>query len=113
MPRSLRERPVLSPPGDAAVDKAWVPSQADVRSQSQTLHDARTEALDQRVRMIDDTEQSLGGAGLLQVDGQRAPPALGRSLTSFSQKFDIVGAMSAIHTDHLGAHVGKIGRAHV
>ena len=107
MSGSLRERTVLSPAGDASVDEPRVSLQANLRTEPETLHDTGAEAFDQRIGVIDDAKQRIRGAGLLQVEGKRPPPAQSRALASFAEKLDIVRAMGAINANHLGAHVGK------
>ena len=103
----LRERPVLSPAGHAAVDEPRVSLQANLRTEPETLHDAGAEAFDQRVGVLDDAKHRIRGAGLLQVDGKCPPPALGGPLSSLAEELDVVRAMGAIDANHLGAHVGK------
>src|SRR5690606_12035620 len=71
----IGERAGLSPAGHAAIDELWIALQADIRSEAETLHHARTEAFLQDVRPLDQLQASLDRFRLLEVERHRAPSA--------------------------------------
>jgi len=72
--RRRGQRPVLSPPGHPGVDQPGIAAQADVGPGAQALGHPRPEALEQHVGRVDEPEQRVDGAGVLQVQ-HRGPAA--------------------------------------
>ena len=77
-PAPWRVRAVLAPAGHAAVHELRVAGEADVGADAEALHDARAEALDERVGLLDEVEQRRHAVGVLEVDADGAPAAVAR-----------------------------------
>ena len=74
MPGRLRQRPVLTPAGDAAVDEAGVAREAIVGAEPEPLGDARPEPLDQRVGALDEApRQRLPAGAFRSTTTERRP----------------------------------------
>ena len=75
--------------------------------QAQPLHDAGTEALDQRVGLGRQPPDD-GAAGLgLEVDGQRAAAPVQHIELRLAAGQAEIGRLAPVDADHLGAHVGE------
>ncbi len=68
------QRPVLPPPGHPGVDQPGIAAQADLGPGAQALGHPRPEALEQHVGGIDEPQQRVDSAGMLQVQ-HRGPAA--------------------------------------
>ena len=68
--------PCCPPAGHAPKDELRVSLQADVRSETEPLHDPGAEALDQPVRLFHQVEDGCNRFWALQVHRQRAPAAV-------------------------------------
>ena len=68
--RGLCQRTVLAPTGHAAEDEARVAGQALVGPETEALHDAGPEPLDQRVGLLDEAEHGGDAVGVLEVDAR-------------------------------------------
>ncbi len=62
----------LSPAGDPAVYQAGIRAQADVRAETQPLHDARAESFDQHIRAVQQLVRRREAFDLAQVQRHRA-----------------------------------------
>src|SRR5207344_3308912 len=78
VPGGLRHRTVLAPPGHAAVDELRVAGEAHVGTETEPLGDAGPVTLGQCVSLLDEAEHQLHAFGLLEVDADRAAPAIQR-----------------------------------
>ena len=74
----LRHRAVLAPPGHPAVDELGIAGETVVGTEPEPLGDAGPVALEERVRLLDEPEHELDALGILEVDTDRAPPAVER-----------------------------------
>ena len=72
--RGRGQRPVLTPPGHPGVDQPGIAAQADLGPGAQALGHPRPETLEQHVGGIDEPQQRVDGAGMLQVK-HRGPAA--------------------------------------
>ena len=76
--RGLRHRAVLAPAGHAPVHELRVAREAHVGTEAEPLGHAGPEALEQRVGLLDEPQHELDAFGVLQVDADRAAPAVQR-----------------------------------
>ncbi len=104
VPGGVGHRAVLPPAGHAPVDEARVAGQADVGSEPEALHHARTEALQDRIRLLDQLEDELDAVRVLQVDAHRAAAPVqhveGRPVRG--HRGHVLGA---VETQHVRSHV--------
>ena len=104
--RRLRQGAVLAPAGHAAIDQSGVASKAGVRSQSQTFHNAGTEAFEQDIGPGHKVEHSLRGTRLLEVDRRGAPPPR-QDVEARFDHFHHFAAAVPVDAEHLRPHVGQ------
>jgi hypothetical protein len=71
MPGDLGQRARLSPARHAAVDKPRVHLEAIARPQPETLHDPRTKAFNQAVRVFEKPQHNVSAAFHLEIQGDR------------------------------------------
>ena len=99
----VRERPVLTPAGHAAVDEARIALQAHVGTEPEALGDSGAKRLHERVGRLDHPEHARDAVGVLQVDGHR-PPAARRDGVGSGAAPERLGAVDA---HDLRPHVGE------
>ena len=100
--RLLRQRARLAPPRHPAVDETLVPRAAGVRAQPEPLHDSGAEALDQRIRLLDEPEHDLRRLALLEVERNRGTAARERGLRQRR-----CARRRTVDPDHIGPEVGE------
>ena len=66
----MRQRPALPPAGHPAIDETWVAGEAVIGAEAEPLGNARTESLDQRVGMLDESQGQGLPVRALQVERQ-------------------------------------------
>ena len=101
----LRERTVLAPPGHAPVHQLRVAGEAHVGTEPEPFGHAGPEALDERVGLLDHPQHRLHPVGVLQVDGDGAPPAPVEDEPARPARRR--RQLGALDPHHLGAHVGE------
>ncbi len=106
----VRVRTVLAPAGHPPVDELRVAGQAVVGPDAESLGHARTEGLEQRVRLLDEAQDELDACGALQIDADRAPPAL-QHVRRRRLGIATVHTIGAIELDDVCTHVGQHERA--
>jgi hypothetical protein len=102
----LGEGALLPPAGHAGINEAGVALETDVRSEAQTFHHAGSEALEERVRALDQAQCGRDRVGVLEVEGHAAATAIEevarrRGGMAFRHR------LGSIDAEHLGAHVGQ------
>lgn len=98
------ERTLLPPARDPPVDQRSVQGLAVGRTDAEPLGDARSESLDQHVRVRGEPSHECGALGGLEVDRHRRPPApegIGRDLGRSG------AGHGTVHSQHLRAEVGQ------
>jgi len=70
MAGGMGHRPLLAPAGHPAEDQLRVPFLTHLRTNAETLADARTEALYQRIGTFDQLQYSFDAVGVFEVDGE-------------------------------------------
>ncbi len=109
--RGLRERAVLTPPGDAREDQPRVDRRALVRPDAEPLARAGAEAVEQHVGLRDEVQQQLRVVLDVEVDG--ALPAvhqvdvLGRHLKGSLPPVAPLAQVGPPHPHDVGAQVGQ------
>ena len=76
VPRLTGQRAVLSPTGHPSVHELRVPREAGPRTEAEPLRDAGPEALDERLRQIDQPKREVPAFRGLEIDRHRAPAAV-------------------------------------
>ena len=76
--RHLRPRPRLPPPGHAPIDQPRIPLQRHIRADTQALHHAWPESLQQPIRLLDQAQRRLDPLRLLQVNRDRPFASVGQ-----------------------------------
>ena len=102
--RGLRHRAVLAPTRHPPVDELRIACEADVGAEAEALGDTRPEPLEQCVGAVDELQHELDALGVLQVDADRAPPAIQR-LEIHLVELRGVDLLRAVDADDVGAHV--------
>ena len=102
----LGVRAVLAPAGHAPVDEPGVAGEAGVGAEAEPLHDAGAEALDEAVGLLDERQHGLDAVGVLEVDADRAPPAV-EHVGRRSGRVAAADVLRPVDADHVGAHVGQ------
>src|SRR5690606_15680707 len=74
--RGSCKRSLLTPTRDATIDKPAIPRNTHFRPKTQPLHRSRAEAFDQNVSARDEIENQGHPLCALEIDGNRAPPAV-------------------------------------
>jgi hypothetical protein len=67
VPRRPGKRPLLPPAGHPGVHQPRIAAQANVGSDAEALGHSRPETLEQHIRGLDEPEQRIDGARMLQV----------------------------------------------
>ena len=107
----LRQRPILAPAGDAAIDEARIAREAIVGAEPQPLGDAGAEPLDKRVGAFDEAQgQRLSVRGF-EIDRDRPATAQQQVVAQRPRETKIAAAWS-VDAQHRGTHVGEQHRAH-
>ena len=105
MAGSLCIRTVLPPPRHATENEARIPLETHVGTDTKPLHHARSEPLDEAVGLGDQVEQRRHAIGMLQIEGDVAPPAE----HEVRMRTLCVGAhrSGTIDADHVCAEIGE------
>lgn len=103
------------------VDQAGIAGREGVVVETEAVHDAGGEVLDDDVGVVDQAQQYVAGLGLLQVQHERPLVAIGRLEHPAVVAGFVVGGERAgvaeevaarrLHLDHVGALVGEQRRA--
>ena len=96
----------LAPAGHASVDDLRVALEADVRAQTEALHHAGAEALEEGVCAFDQLERDLDALGVLEVERDRAAAAGEQVAGRIGRRFTR-SVRGAVDADDVGAHVGQ------
>ena len=94
--------PVLAPARHPAEDEPLVSRQADVGAEAEALHHPRPEALDQRIRLLHESQHDLDPGPVLQVEGDGSPP----TAEHLAEGVRVAGRRP-VDPDHVGAEVGE------
>jgi hypothetical protein len=94
----------LSPAGDPCVDEAPVARQARLGADAETFCYARAEALDERIRVLDQAQHRRRSIVVLQVDNDRAPSTIEEVVC---RRWTTVEGDRPIDAEHVGAHVDE------
>src|SRR5215207_3168604 len=119
--RAVAVRAVLAVAGDRAVDERRVRLAKYLVADAQVVEHTRPEALDQGVGGLDQLEQRLSAALLLQVDPDRALVAVERQVERRAgpergvllgsvvrrRPADVVALAGVLDLDHVGAEIGE------
>ena len=97
----MGERTGLPPACHAAVDELRIAAKGNIGSQSQPFHDAGPIAFEHDVRPLQERETECDGGRVLEIERQRAAPALGDLMRLRRRR------VRAIDPQHVGAHVGE------
>src|SRR6516162_7462472 len=73
VPGGLRERALLAPAGDAAINEARVAREAILGAEAQPFGDSGAEPFDQRVGVFDETQSKRLAVRMFEVDRQAFP----------------------------------------
>src|SRR5437763_607264 len=102
MAGGVSERALLPPPRHAPVHELRIAGETLVRPESEALHHAGAESLDEGVGLLNEAEHGLYAVGMLEVDSDRPPPPVEHVLVGVQHP-----GVRAVDTEHLGAHVGQ------
>jgi hypothetical protein len=98
--------PLLPPSGHPAEDELRVAGQAHVGAGAHALHHPGTEALEEGVGPLDERQQGGHAVGVLQVEGDVAPPPL-QDVPSGGVRRRATDGLRPLDPDDLRAHVGQ------
>ncbi len=110
----VRQRPVLAPAGDAAVDEARIARETVGGAEPQPLGDPGTEPFDQPVGLVDETQGQRFSVRGFEIDRDRPAPAQQQVVAQFGRgrprslgpgrsMRNTVAPMSASSIAHIGA----------
>ena len=102
-------RAILAPAGHPTEHELRVSRLALLGADAQPLHHAGPEALDERIRGLDELQHRLDPIGVLEIDRDRTAAAahhIGKGRRPLA-----VRSLHAIDSHHVGAHVGQQHRA--
>ena len=99
VPGGVGDGSVLAPTGHASIDQLLVARQALVRAETESLGDARSESLEQRVGRLDQFEDQFDPLWLLEIH-RDGPPVPGQHVPRAPG-----GAAYPVDPDYFGAHV--------
>ena len=74
--RCVGKGPRLPPAGNPAIDEPRIASQTRLRTQTQPLHHARSQAFDQGARLVQQTKRCLDARRRLEIDSDRTATAI-------------------------------------
>ena len=104
MPGGLRQRPLLSPAGHAAVDQPRIVAEQHVRSEPEPLHHAGAEALDQPVGVAGKLAHLLDALSDLRSS---VNVSARERRVHVEARRDDRRLTRALDPDHVGAMIGK------
>lgn len=107
MADGLRHGAGLAVARHPSVDEPRVASQASVRADAQSLSDSRAKALEQHIGSLDQIEDHGGTVRVLQVEGDRAPPAVQQLDPVVLVRTDQPAACAPVDPDDVGSQVGE------
>ncbi|MGY3405910.1 hypothetical protein ACVWZV_002023 [Bradyrhizobium sp. GM5.1] len=100
MAGGIGERALLAPAGHAAVDQLWIAREHHVRPETEPLHHAGTETLDQRVGIRKQIEYLRDRRLVLEVE-------LDHLAAAACDRLHVLPGADPIERDDFGAHVGQ------
>ena len=106
MAHLLRHRAGLTPAGDPAIDQPAIAVGTDIRAQSQPLHDAGAEALDQRVRCADQIQHTRKIGRVLEIDVNRGPSTVQHRPADLAERRR-AGIGAAAQAQNLCSQIGQ------
>ena len=112
MPGRLRQRPLLAPAGDPAVDEPRVAREAVVGAEAEPLGRPRDGSpRSARRRARSSRSASAFPPGLFQVERQGRPPAQQEIVAQLALEAE-VARLRPVDAQHAGAEIGEQHRAH-
>ena len=107
----LRQRPILAPASDAAIDEARIAREAIVGAEAEPLGDAGAEPFDQPVGAFHEAQgQRLSVRGF-EIDRDR-PATAQQQIVAQRPREPEIAAARPVDAQHRGTHVGEQHRAH-
>ncbi len=111
VPGGLRQRPLLAPAGDPAVDEPRIAGEAILGAETEPLGHPRAEPLDQRIGALDEAQGERLAVRMLEVERQASPPAQQQIIAQRTRDAEIASAWP-IDAQHRGTQVGEQHPAH-
>ncbi len=107
----VRQRPLLTPAGDPAIDEARIACETVIRAEAEPLGHPGTEPLDQRVGAFDQAQCQRLPFGTLQVERQ-GPAAAQQQIVAQRARDAEVARLRPVDAQHGRAEIGEQHCAH-
>src|SRR5215472_8568660 len=107
----MRQRPLLAPAGDPAIDEARIAHEAVLGAEAEPLHDPRTEALDQGVGTLNEPQGQCRSSLALQIERHGRAAAQQQIVAQLTLEPEIAW-FRPVDAQHARAEIGEQHSAH-